>query len=397
MTLHTATDAPADAGKHTKSLHPAVLVGAAAALYALMWPAVPGDIRNFLVPWLDHILAHGPVGALATPFSNYNPPYLYLLALFSSLAAILPKVSVIKLLSVAGTVALAFAVRRVMRELPGERRSDAWLWLPLLPSVAVNAANFGQCDAIWSAACVMAIASAVRDRPLPMLAWFGLAVAFKAQGLFLAPFVALVLVRSRPPLLLWAVPFVVYVAALLPAVLAGWPLHDLATIYLRQTQWNPDFVSTAPNLWSVWQFAAGEGAQSWFWAGYAAAAAAGIAYVAAFARRTLNKTDLIAVALLGSCILPFFLPKMHERFFFLAEVLAFVLAFVARDRRSILVAALVQLAWALAMAGAMYEAPIVGALGAVAMLAAMLLLVGIRKRGVPAEQGSSRNGMLAAA
>src|SRR5438874_1420527 len=137
------------------------------ALYAFLWPAVTGDMRHFLLPWLDHILALGPVGAFAVPFSNYAPPYLYLLALVSPLAAFVPKISLIKALSVAGTLCLAAAVRQLLR-CAGKDRPEAILWLLVLPSVAINAAGFGQCDAIWSAACVMAVAAALSRRPLAM-------------------------------------------------------------------------------------------------------------------------------------------------------------------------------------------------------------------------------------
>lgn len=197
--------------KASRPFQPALLLLAAFAVYGLLWPAVPGDINNFLIPWLDHIVARGPVGAFAMPFSNYTPPYLYLLTLISPLAAVMPKVSVIKLLSVAGTLLLALTVRHLMRSSVSAGRRDAWLWLMLLPSVAVNAANFGQCDAIWSAACVMAVASAVSDRPFAMLVWFGIAISFKAQGLFLGPFIALRLVQERTPLAMWGVPIAIYV------------------------------------------------------------------------------------------------------------------------------------------------------------------------------------------
>ena len=365
----------ASAIERPRLFRPALLLLATLTIYALLWPAVPGDIINFVIPWLDHILAQGRVGAFATPFSNYTPPYLYLLALISPLVVVMSKVSLIKSLSVAGTVLLALAARQLIRPAGSEARDDSWLWLPLLPSVAVNAANFGQCDAIWSAACVMAVASAVSNRTLPMLGWFGVAISFKAQALFLGPFVALRLVQGRTPLVLWVTPIAIYTLAMLPAALAGWPLGDLATIYLRQAEWNPAFVSTAASPWSVLQLLAPDSAHNWFWLGYLGAGAAALVYVVAYRARELAKGDLIALALLGSCLLPFFLPKMHERFFFLSEVLAFILAFSERDRRSVLVFWLIQGAWVLAMAGAIFDAPVAGIVGAAAIACAMLLLI----------------------
>jgi Gpi18-like mannosyltransferase len=351
-------------------------------LYAILWRAVTGDMRTFLIPWLDHILDHGPISAFAIPFSNYTPPYLYLLALVSPVAAVLSKVSLIKALSVAGTLFLAFSVRHLLRSAGGSRDTEAMLWVFALPSVAANAADMGQCDAIWSAACVFAVAAAVSRRPLAMVVWFGIALAFKAQAVFLGPFVALQLIQQRARLTLWGIPALPYVLAILPAALAGWPLADLATIYLRQVEWNPALASTAANPWSLIQYLAPQSAPGWYWLGIVAAAGAALTYVAAFRKRENNAADLVALALLSACILPFLLPKMLERFSFLADVLAFTLAFLRQDRRSALIFWLVQGASLLALAGVVLSAPLVPVVGSLMMFAAILLLVrDLRGRG----------------
>lgn len=134
-------------------------------------------------------------------------------------------------------------------------------------------------------------------------------------------------------------------------------------------------MSTAASPWSMVQYLAPTEARDWFWLGYAVTGAAALVYVAAYRHRKTTGVDTIALALLGSCIMPFFLPKMHERFFFLAEVLSFVLAFSGRDRRSVLIFWLVQGAWVLAMAGAIFNAPLVATGGGALILSAMLLLI----------------------
>ena len=74
-------------------------------------------------------------------------------------------------------------------------------------------------------------------------------------------------------------------------------------------------------------------------------------------------------------IVPFLLPKMHERFFFLADVLAFLLAWVARDGRSMVVVLLVEGASVLALAGLLFAWPLAPVLGAVMVAGAMVLTV----------------------
>jgi Gpi18-like mannosyltransferase len=354
------------------------------AIYAFLWPKVTRDMSDTLVPWLDHILVHGQIGAFAIPFSNYDPPYLYLMALFSPLVAVMSKVSVIKSLSIVATLGLALAGRQLLQSAGHGQQPDAILRLLLLPSVVLNAPALGQCDAIWSAACVMAVVCAIDRKAVPMLVWFGIGVAFKAQAIFLAPFVLLRLLQLRTPLRLWGLPVLVFALAMVPAALAGWPVADLATIYLRQAEWNPAFISTAANPWAVVQLLAPVAGTHWFWLGNVAAAVAGLAYVAAHRRRESDAADLLALALLSACLMPFLLPKMHERFFFLADVLAFLLWIVRHDRRSMLIFFLVQGASVLALIGMMLVLPIAPAVGCAMVLAAMILLVGDLRAKYPA-------------
>jgi Gpi18-like mannosyltransferase len=364
------------------------LVGVAVALvavYALFWPAIPGDMETFLEPWLDTILANGRIGAFAEPFSNYTPPYLYLLSLFSLLVGLLSKYSVIKLLALFGALLLGAASLRLIRAAGASAAGPSLaLWIMLLPSVVLNV-GMGQCDAFWAAACVMAVTAAIERRPVGMLVWFGIGIAFKAQAIFLAPFILQRLLAERTPIRLWPLPGLVYALAMLPAILAGWPPLHAATVYLRQAAWDETFIGNAANPWSfVRYFAPAEGL-SWLWLGHLAALAATGLYLLAFRGGGRDPRRLLALALLATMIVPFLLPKMHERFFFLADILSFVIAFVWRDRRAILIFLLIQSASILATLGLFLRLtmPMAGAplmLGAIVLTIGMVLRAGAGNR-----------------
>ena len=347
---------------------------------AMLWPATTGDMRNFLIPWLDTILDRGPIEAFTRPFSNYTPPYLYLLAAVSPLASILPKMSVIKLLSLLGMVALGIAAHGLLRAAGDRRSTEGAFWLLLLPTIVINAAALGQADAFWTAACVMAVACAIERRALAMLIWFGLAVSFKAQAIFLAPFIGQRLLQQKITPLLWPVPLLMYLLAMVPAALAGWPISDLLTVYLRQAQWNPTFIGNAANPWSLVQYVAPQVGLAWLWIGDAAAVAAAVLLIVGFRRRAETDAQwLLNLALLSALVIPFLLPKMHERFFFLGDVLSFLLAWMTRDRRLIAVAVLVQCGLLAALAGLVLEEPLLPVAGAAMVgLAIALVLYGLR-------------------
>ena len=347
----------------------------AALLAAWTWRWVSVDMSHYLVPWFDHIVAAGPVDAFAAPFANYTPPYLYLLAASTAFAGILPTVTIVKLLAMLGTVALGVAMHRLLAALGAPRPARGAALLVALPSVALNASALGQCDAWWAAPCLMAVAAAVDRRHAAMLGWIGLAVAVKAQAGFLAPFVAALLIQRRVPPRLWPIAPAAGCLAMLPAVAAGWPPADLAGIYWRQADAFQLLAFNAPNIWMIVQMLPGVAALPPL-TGLALAAAAGaaIAYVAAFSHRPLGGGQLVGAALLAVLLVAGLLPRMHERFFFLADALALALALTAGTRSSWTIAALVQAGSALGLAAFMTNLAVLAVAGATAMILATFLL-----------------------
>ncbi len=55
----------------------------AIVLRASLYQMQTSDYTIFVSPWYDFIQTHGGFAALKYNFSNYNPPYLYLLALLT--------------------------------------------------------------------------------------------------------------------------------------------------------------------------------------------------------------------------------------------------------------------------------------------------------------------------
>lgn len=358
-----------------RALPPIAATLALAAL--LLWFAMPVitlDMTEFLVPWFDHIVARGAVAAFAAPFGNYTPAYLYLLAAATPFAGLLAAPLLIKLVSVAGTLALALAVRHLLCRLDAPQPNRAAALLLVLPTVSINAGLLGQCDAIWTAPCIMALAAAVERRHGTMLAWCGLALGIKVQALLFAPFFVALLIGRRVPLRLWPIAPLVTVVTMLPAWAAGWPAWDLATVYLRQADTYPALALNAPNIWQVIEALPLVGTLPLSGLALAAALGTTAAYIAWFSTRRLEGRALLAPALLAPLLTAGLLPHMHERYFFLADVLAFVMALTLRDARSWRLATLVQTGSLLGLFGYLSGLDAMGMIGAVAMIAATLRL-----------------------
>jgi Gpi18-like mannosyltransferase len=318
----------------------AVMLVLAAGIHAVTFLAYwSGDNAIVLVRWFNQIIAEG----FSRPIGNYSPPYLYLLAGLTPFAGLMPDMALIKLLSLLGAVWVAFASYRLLRDRSAV--PELALAVLLLPSVILNASALGQADMFWVAPCILALAAAIRRDHLWLAIWSGVAFAFKAQAVFLAPFAMLVLWRHRAPLLLWAVPPAIYVLACFPAWLAGWPAWDLATIYFRQAQWQPDdvaFVSNSASWWTWFDLAAPDTAIRFFWVGFVTAILGVVAYWHYVAADSVRR--LMIAAVLSAAGLPFLLPGMHERFFILADVLALLYAVAFPSRRAVWGAVFTQIA-----------------------------------------------------
>lgn len=352
---------------------PAGWVMLALALFTagtILWPVSAIDMDAYLRPWLRHILAEGPIGAFAMPFSNYSPPYLYALTLAAPLTGMLGEVAVVKLVGVAGLVWSAVAVHRLLRAAGAEPSAAGSALLLLLPTTLINGPLLGQCDGFWAAAALTALTHAVRKAPFPMLVWCGIAFAIKAQAIFLAPFVLAYLLAERVPLRLWPLTALGYIGLLLPAWAAGWPAADLLTIYLRQADHFVLISANAPNLWAAARMA-GIGLEA-SGVALAAAAAATILYVSWLRHRRLDAGVTVLAALLAVLLVPGLLPKMHDRFFFLADLLAFAYVRLAPGRYGLTLLVATQLGSLLALLAFLLGEPWLAAVGAVPMITATI-------------------------
>jgi Gpi18-like mannosyltransferase len=362
---------------------PPVWVSVAAFVLLGWWTreAETEDMATFLLPWLAHIRALGPVTAFAEPFSNYAPPYLYLLAAVSPLAAVIAPAAVIKLLSLTGNLVLALAMRRLLISLEAPQPGRAAALSLLAPATFANAALLHQCDALWAAALVMAVAAAVERRHPAMFAWCGIGLAFKAQAALAGPFFLALALARGVPFRVWLTTPAAMIAPMIPAVLAGWPVADLLTIYLRQAQYTELLSLNAPNIWAIIQLFAGPSAAALGPLAFAATAIAGAWYVARLVGRlhAATPSETVAAAALAVMLTAGLLPRMHERYFFLADVLAIALLFARPTTWRVALG--VQLGSALAILAYLTPVPAASVMlllaGAVAMIAATFRLFAV--------------------
>lgn len=163
-------------------------IGLAFFLRALLLDYQSADYQMFLSQWAAAFRDGGGFAAVKLPIGNYNAPYLYFLAAISYLP--IPDLYLIKLFSILFDVVLAWGGFRLVRHFAPERPNRPLLCfclLLLLPTVILNGAFWGQCDALYGALTLHALACALERRNRSSLLLLGIAFSFKLQTVFVLP------------------------------------------------------------------------------------------------------------------------------------------------------------------------------------------------------------------
>jgi Gpi18-like mannosyltransferase len=308
-----------------------LLVAGLAALAVLArragWWIKTNDTTIFF-EWVQQMRAAGVWHGIGRPIGNYNAPFLYLLTIVIYLPG--PFLLKIKAIFVVFDLVLAsFTYKIVALRFDGRRiPAAAALAMLLLPTVVINASWYGQMDAMWASFALGGVYFLMRDRPWVAVSLCAASLAIKPQGIFIFPLLLLLALGGRLPWrTLLAVP-AVFLLLDIPALLAGRSPMDLLTVYDmdRQAAHVPALTSRAPSLYAF--IPAGPRADTVRVLGYifTAALILAILYVLIIRNVQITRDRLVTYAALFAIAMPFLLPGMHERYFFLADVTTVLLA-----------------------------------------------------------------------
>lgn len=303
------------------------------------------DYNTFLATWAAFFRDNGGFSALKQPVGDYNVPYLYFLAAISYLPV--PDLYLIKLFSILFDVLLAWGGLRLTRRFCREDSPAPLVCFALLlflPTVLLNGACWGQCDSLYASLVLLALCSALENRPKTSVLLLAVAFSFKLQTVFLIPLWCAFWFSGRVKfrhLLLFPAG---YLVTILPALALGKPLGDILGVYLNQMgEYSSRLSLNAPSVFSFLP----SGSQ----VNMTLAARLGIAaaFLLVFAllgllfwrRKQVTSELLLATAAVLAIGVPFLLPYMHDRYFILADVVTLVWA--CTDRRRLPIALLAEL------------------------------------------------------
>jgi Gpi18-like mannosyltransferase len=308
-----------------------ILVGAALRLAFLN--VVSPDAHYYLLPWFEQLSAGGAhalqdtlTGLLGNTNANYAPPYYYLLWFATYFVGTVPPLWLIKFVSFCFDPLGAFFAYKIVRLTLSKRKATFAAALVFsAPTAIMNDGWFGQCDMIWTSLVLGSLYFNLQRKYAISIAFFALAFSFKAQAIFFTPFLFMFFVRGEIKFWTFGIAPLVYAAMLLPAIMLGVYWRDAATTYIRQGDAYHWLSSNAPNLY---YFFADHFYTQGLLIGLALAtfSCLYLAVLPRFYRVSLDTGAQVLAATTFLALSPFLLPKMHDRYFFAADMTSILLA-----------------------------------------------------------------------
>ncbi len=320
---------------------------------------VTADYTSFLSSWVQLFRENG-FAMLAQNVGDYNLLYQYILLLISKSS--LHDLYLIKYVTVIFDYALALAMMCAAGRFAGEKAKVPMLLVVMaLPTTLLGGACWGQCDSVYAFFVVMSLYCLATDRPTRSAMFLSVAFAFKLQTIFFFPIVLLGLLHKKFTLRHAMAFFAAYVVTLIPALLAGRGFMDALSVYANQSmnQYYDRLTYNAPNLYLFFPMMEFASSQEFTWMRYidgvddkgmngylnpdlfpdlqhAALYACVILTLIVVVYWLMHWKEIdmdmtLDLALFFAIFLPFVMPKIHERYFYLADMLS--LLYAARHPR----------------------------------------------------------------
>lgn len=298
------------------------------------------DWREFISQWCENYQQLSVKDSLKniTVISDYVPFYNYFLILFAHSFDLIGCLYAVKFLSFVFSIIMSIVIELIICEICKTKFNYLhFVCFLILPPVLLEYTAWGQCDAIYTTFALLAFYYALKHKSVLSFISLGLAFAIKLQFLFITPIIFIMLnIRDCDGKKylnwkwVWIVPLM-YVINLVP-LFVGADLKDLLLVYVKQSGssnlfsmncinlpflLNPISKTCHPILINILN-------AIMICIGVAITITMVVLILCVAHRKTLTKNDLVRYAFCFAMIMVYFMPKMHERFYFLAMILGVI-------------------------------------------------------------------------
>ena len=312
---------------------------------------VSGDFEDCISEWINILKDNGGLFGLKLDIGDYNAPYVTILALLTYLP-IQPLISV-KFVSIIFDFICAFAIMKIVKIIFKDNNKKEWYSLIayiivlFLPTVVLNSSCWGQADSIYVSFLLLAISCLLEEKYLKSFIFLGISFAFKLQFIFILPLYILIYIskfinkENKFPIYYFLIIPLVNIIMCLPAIIFGKPLLTCLSTYINQTQEYNEFLSmNFPGVWSLLyptelQYNTVPSPNE-----YISKIAIIITFVIYLAiaifvlckKIKFGQQEIIEFGLLSILIATFFLPHMHDRYLYFADILSILYFIYNKDK-----------------------------------------------------------------
>lgn len=291
------------------------------------------DYLSFLRKWVQHFADNGGWRAIKDQVGDYNVMYQYIVIICSYLN--ISSLYAIKLFSIVFDFVLALGCCKLIGCFGVSRAKQHVIFviILLLPTVWLNSAVWGQCDSIYVSFIIWSLYFFFKEKKYLSLAFLSLAFTFKLQTVFVMPVFFILFVKERIKIRHLAMFPITYFITCIPALLLQKPFSDILGIYFKQTSEYPMLSMNAPTFWQMIDVVQPDEMLKRI--GMILAALVVVAFIIAvlIKKDKLDNKAILTLALIFGVGIPFFLPHMHDRYFFMADIISVVYVFVFGFKR----------------------------------------------------------------
>lgn len=309
------------------------------------------DYVLYLHTWFVEIKSHGGFKALSHQVGDYNIPYQFLISIMSYIP--IRDVYLYKSLSVLFDYALAFIVGKLIVQLDEQKSRKfnkmifclAFAVILMTPTVFMNSSLWGQCDSIYTFFVVLSLGLLFNNKIALSMFFYGIAIAFKLQSVFILPFYLLMyFIKRNISVMHYFIPLISFWLCGIPGFIVGRSLMSPFTIYAQQASEYPSMFFNYYNFAGMLGFKVMDSSSYNDFAKSFIMLTVMILLVGFFVCLSLKVRDnkdllILSAWVVLTCVV--FLPGMHERYAYLADILLICSAFV--NPRYVIVAVLNEL------------------------------------------------------
>lgn len=281
-----------------------------------------GDMLIF-ERWYHRLYRLGIAGLASEKFSNYPPLYLYLLWIIRTQSNWLGASVGIKLIPTAFDFLSAFAIFLMARIKFSDDKPYLYAAIFFtLPTTLFNSTGWGQIESLYTSFLLLCIYFLLKEKSIYALIMFGFAFSVKSQSIFLLPFLGILFLKGRIRWYHFLLVPTIYIILAIPTAMLGRSWSSILQIYIRQVGQSRILSLNAPNLYI---FVSDNYSKIGMLIGMVIflIAMAAWGWVNWRAKITFNHRQIILMALASLALVPFVLPKMHDRYFYPVDAFSY--------------------------------------------------------------------------